>query len=100
MLSSACSWNSCQSPMRWPGARASGNSRGYSMKPVGLPMTRNLKSVTRPNRTKLGFQYFLQALPNFLKHFFRFKILAAMHLADLSQRQTGRDLTLGERIAH
>src|SRR6516165_5923870 len=40
MLSSACSWNSCQSPMRWPGARASGNSRGYSMKPVGLPMNK------------------------------------------------------------
>ena len=39
MASSACSWNSCQSWTRSAGGRASGSSRGYSMKPVGLPMS-------------------------------------------------------------
>jgi len=38
LLSSMCEWNSFQSFVRSAGARSTGSSRRYSMKPVGLPM--------------------------------------------------------------
>src|SRR5262249_26130715 len=41
LASAVCSWNSCQSWTRSTGCRTSGNSRGNSRNPVGLPITRS-----------------------------------------------------------
>src|SRR5262249_13741060 len=72
MLSSACSWNSCQSPMRWPGARASGNSRGYSMKPVGLPMNQPLIN-SAPKSCEARFSVFFPKSAELSEAFFPFQ---------------------------